>query len=34
MPTGKLLLENPDGTFMEAAKIRNVFNAGTPLLVS
>jgi hypothetical protein len=31
MPTGRLLLVNPDGTVIEAAKIRNVFNVGTRL---
>jgi len=28
MPTGRLLLVNPDGTVIEPAKIRKVFNVG------
>jgi hypothetical protein len=28
MPTGRSLLINPDGTVIDAAKIRNVFSGG------
>jgi hypothetical protein len=34
MPTGRLLLVNPDGSVIEPAKIRKVFNVGAPLVVT